>query len=161
MRLHPQNFPQIRISQLANLHFQRKTGLATLLECKNISELMKTLDTTATEYWHTHYNFGQESKISTKRISKQSINVQAINVAIPILFAYGRYKCKEDLCDIAFEMLDALKVENNMVVRMWQDVGLKAETASDSQALLQLKKQYCDRKDCLRCRIGYEYLKKQ
>lgn len=161
LRLHPQNFPQIRISQLANLHFQRKTGLATLLECKNISELMTTLNTTATEYWQTHYNFGQESKISTKRISKQSINVQAINVAIPILFAYGRYKGKEDFCDRAFEMLDALKVENNMVVRMWQDVGLKAETASDSQALLQLKKQYCDRKDCLRCRIGYEYLKKQ
>ena len=56
-------------------------------------------------------------------------------------------------------MLDELKVENNAVVRMWQDVGLNAQTASDSQALLQLKKQYCDRKDCLRCRIGYEYLK--
>ena len=56
-------------------------------------------------------------------------------------------------------MLDSLKTEDNTVVRMWQKVGLKAETASDSQALLQLKKRYCDRKDCLRCRIGYEYLK--
>ena len=92
-------------------------------------------------------------------MSKQSINVLIINVVVPILFAFGRYKGKEELCDRAFELLDQLKVENNMVVRMWQEVGLHADTASDSQALIQLKKVYCDRKDCLRCRIGYEYLK--
>lgn len=159
LRLHPQNFPQIRISQLAKLHHERKTGLASLLECKDIDDVMKTLGTSATEYWQTHYNFGQESRRNTKKLSKQSMNVLAINTAIPVLFAYGRYKGKEELCEKALEMLDELKVENNAVVRMWQDVGLNAQTASDSQALLQLKKQYCDRKDCLRCRIGYEYLK--
>ena len=44
-------------------------------------------------------------------------------------------------------------------MKMWQDVGLEVQNAGDSQALLQLKKEYCDRKYCLRCRIGYEYLK--
>lgn len=159
LRLHPQNFPQIRISQLARLHFMRKTGLTTLLDCKDIDDMMKALETNATDYWHTHYNFGQESRRNTKKLSRQSMNVLAINVAIPVLFAYGRYKGKEELCEKAFKMLDSLKTEDNTVVRMWQKVGLKAETASDSQALLQLKKRYCDRKDCLRCRIGYEYLK--
>jgi hypothetical protein len=41
---------------------------------------------------------------------------------------------------------------------MWLQVGLPVETAGDSQALIQLKKEYCDKKDCLRCRFGYEYL---
>jgi len=35
---------------------------------------------------------------------------------------------------------------------------LKVENAFDSQALLQLKKQYCDEKKCLRCRIGHKVL---
>ena len=159
LRLHPQNFPQIRISQLANLYFARKANLSQLLECKDIKALQSLFATTPTDYWQTHYNFGQESTKNTKQMSKQSINVLIINVVVPVLFAFGRYKGKEELCDRAFELLDQLKVENNMVVRMWQEVGLHADTASDSQALIQLKKVYCDRKDCLRCRIGYEYLK--
>ena len=31
----------------------------------------------------------------------------------------------------------------------------------ESQALIQLKREYCDKKDCLRCRFGYEYLKRR
>ena len=78
---------------------------------------------------------------------------------VPILFAYGRHKSDEKLCQRAFDFLDQLKAENNHIVRMWQDCGLNVENAGDSQALIQLKKMYCDRKDCLRCRIGYEYLR--
>lgn len=159
LRLHPQNFPQIRISQLANLFFSRKANLSQLLECKDVAALEKLFATEPTSYWQSHYNFGQQSTKSNKHISKQSINVLIINVAVPMLFAYGRYKGSDELCDRAFDLLDQLKVENNMVVRMWQQVGLTASSASDSQALIQLKKVYCDRKDCLRCRIGYEYLK--
>ena len=76
-----------------------------------------------------------------------------------MLFAYGRHLHKENLCDKAFDILDQLKAENNNIVRMWQECGLEVKTAGDSQALIQLKKEYCDRRECLRCRIGYEYLK--
>ena len=65
----------------------------------------------------------------------------------------------EKLCYRAFDILDKLKPENNRIVRMWHQVGINVENAGDSQALIQLKKKYCDKKDCLRCRIGYEYLK--
>jgi hypothetical protein len=84
-----------------------------------------------------------------------------INTAIPVLFAYGRYHMKEVLCDRAFDFLEQLKAENNHITRMWQACGLDVMTAGDSQALIQLKKEYCDKKDCLRCRIGYEYLKRE
>jgi hypothetical protein len=65
----------------------------------------------------------------------------------------------EQLCERAFDFLEQLKTENNQIIRMWRNCGLDVQTAGDSQALIQLKKEYCDRKDCLRCRIGYEYLK--
>ena len=66
----------------------------------------------------------------------------------------------EKYCDRAFDFLEELKAENNHIVRMWKECGLPVENAGDSQALIQLKKEYCDKKECLRCRIGYEYLKR-
>ena len=79
---------------------------------------------------------------------------------IPMLFAYGRHTMDESLCERAFELLDSLKPENNAIIRTWRECGINARTAADSQALIQLKHAYCDRRDCLRCRFGYEYLKK-
>ena len=42
---------------------------------------------------------------------------------------------------------------------MWRECGMEIETAADSQAIVQLKREYCDHRDCLRCRIGYEFIK--
>lgn len=159
LRMRPQNFPHIRISQLARLYHSRQAGLSQMVECETTAELHDVLATSVTEYWERHYVFGVESPKSTKRISPSSANLLMINTAIPMLFAYGRYKGNDSLCDRAFNLLEQMKPENNNIVRMWQECGLPVATAGDSQALVQLKKEYCDRKDCLRCRIGYEYLK--
>ncbi len=159
LRLRPQNFPHIRISQLANLYFMRKAGLSQLMECDTIKDMEETLSTSVTPYWETHYTFGSISEKNEKHLSPFSLNLQMINTAIPMLFAYGRHKSSDNLCNRAFDFLELLKAENNHIVRMWRDCGLTVENAGDSQALIQLKKEYCDKKDCLRCRIGYEYLK--
>jgi tRNA modification GTPase len=97
----------------------------------------------------------------SKGLSPFSLNLLMINTVVPMLFAYGRYKGDERLCDRAFDYLEQLKAENNYIMRNWSDCGILVKNAADSQALIQLKKQYCDRKDCLRCRIGYEFLKKE
>jgi hypothetical protein len=159
LRLRPQNFPHIRISQLANLFYERKTGLSLLLECETLDQLRQQFETHVTPYWETHFLFGAESPRNIKKTSVSSANLLIINTAIPILFAVGRHRQREDLCDRAFDFLEQLKAEDNYIIRMWKQCGLDVKTAGDSQALIQLKKQYCDRKDCLRCRIGYEYLK--
>ena len=160
LRLRPQNFPHIRISQLATLYHERKTSLSQLVECMNVDEMRRMLSTHVTEYWATHYTFGTESASNSKSMSPFSINLLMINTAIPMLFAYGRHTCDDTLCDRAFDMLEQLKAEDNHIIRMWKECGLKVATAGDSQALIQLKNEYCDRKDCLRCRFGYEYLKR-
>ena len=160
LRLRPQNFPHIRISQLANLYFQSKAGLSQLLECDTVGKMAASLKTSVTPYWETHYTFGSSSEKNEKNLSPFSLNLLMINTAIPMLFAYGRHKSSDKLCDRAFDFLEQLKAENNYIVRMWKQCGLNVENAGDSQALIQLKKEYCDKKDCLRCRIGYEYLKR-
>ena len=161
LRLRPQNFPHIRLSQLANLYFQRKASLSQLLDATSVKEAKQVLSTSVTPYWETHYTFGSESIRNEKHISPFSLNLLVINTVIPILFAYGRHRGEEKYCDRAFDFLESLHAENNHIVRMWQQCGLPVENAGDSQALIQLKKEYCDKKECLRCRIGYEYLKRK
>jgi hypothetical protein len=160
LRMRPQNFPHIRISQLAKLYYSRKAGLSQLIECTTVKDMEKVLETNVTPYWETHYVFGSESPKNDKHLSPFSLNLLMINTAIPMLFAYGRYRGDDDLCDRAFSLLEELKAENNHIVRMWKECGLEVQNAGDSQALIQLKTEYCDRKDCLRCRFGYEYLKR-
>ena len=160
LRLRPQNFPHIRLSQLANLYYEHKTGLSQLIECADSLALHDLMKTKVTPYWETHYTFGSSSEQNEKSLSPFSINLLLINTCIPMLFAYGRHTANEQLCDRAFDLLEQLKAENNYIIRLWKECGLSVENAGDSQALIQLKKEYCDKKECLRCRIGYEYLKK-
>lgn len=159
LRLRPQNFPHIRISQLANLYYQRKAGLSQLMDCEDIKSVKKLLATSVTGYWQTHYAFGCESKFNEKHLSEASLNLLLINTVVPMLFAYGRHRQDDRLCDRAFDFLEQLKAEDNHITRTWRDIGLEVDNAGDSQALIQLKNEYCDRRDCLRCRFGYEYLK--
>ena len=159
LRLRPQNFPHIRISQIANLYCSRKADLANIIECDTADELKQALNTEVTPYWETHYTFGSTSCKTAKCLSPASLNLLIINTAVPIMFAYGRHRGDDSLCEKALNILEGLKAENNYIVRMWRMCGLDVKCASDSQALIQLKKEYCDTKKCLRCRIGYEYLK--
>lgn len=169
LRLRPQNFPHIRIAQLAYLYHARKVSLSAIAECENIKQIQELLQTSVSDFWQEHYVFSDASETKTgktahknkHRLSQKSIDLIIINTFVPMLFAYGRYKNNERLTEKAFELLEALKAENNAIVRMWQQVGVEIKTAGDAQALIQLKKNYCDSKDCLRCRIGFEYLKRK
>lgn len=159
LRLRPQNFPHIRISQLAYLYHQRRASLSQLLETYSVKDAKEVLATAVTPYWEAHYTFGSTSVRNDKNLSPFSLNLLCINTVVPILFAYGRHRGEEKYCDRGFDFLEQLKPENNHIIRLWQQCGLVVENAGDSQALIQLKKEYCDKKECLRCRFGYEYLK--
>ena len=160
LRLRPQNFPYIRISQLARLYHEGRTGLSRLLACADAADIERLYATSATPYWQEHYAFGEPSRRSAKRLSAQSLRLLAINTAIPTLFAYGRHSMDESLCRRAADLLESLPPEDNAIVRTWGGCGIRPANASESQALVQLTRQYCDRRDCLRCRFGYEYLRK-
>lgn len=159
LRLRPQNFPYIRLSQLANLYAKQQVTFDGLLRCETLDEASRLLETQATPYWQSHYVFGSVTTQGARALSRQSLNLLLLNAVVPLLFAYGRYRHEEQLCDRAFDFLEQLPAEKNHVVSLWEKCGIHAQSAGDSQAMLQLQLRYCDRKDCLRCRFGYEYLK--
>ena len=159
MRLRPQNFPIVRLSQLAALYHKGATSLSRIVETPDADGLRSLFRTTATDYWQDHYHFGHASPHSTKTLQPASLDLLLINVAAPLLFAYGRYLADEALCERAFALLESFKPEKNFITRSWAAAGIAPQHAADSQALFRLKMHYCDRKDCLRCAFGAEYLR--
>ena len=161
LRLRPQNFPHVRISQLARLYYDQRAGFSRLLEAKTIEELHAMLSTHATTYWESHYTFGCPSYKNAKTLSKASLNLIVVNTVVPVLYAYGITHAQDAFRQRALQLLEPIRAENNHITRLWDECGIRAESAADSQALLQLKKEYCDRRYCLHCRFGYEFLKRK
>ena len=151
--------PHVALSWLANMCYQRKTLLQTMLSIKSVKELHDFLTVTATPYWQMHGHFGACSARSDKALTAEWLNLIIINAVVPTLFAYGRAKCKEEYCDRAFDLIEQCKTEKNDITKYWEQKGIKAENAGDSQALIQLQREYCNKHQCLRCRFGYQYLK--
>ena len=158
LRLRPDNFPHIRIAQFASLIHESSKLFSRIVENPEIKYLNELFICEPSEYWNTHYLFGHQTLLKTKKIGKTSINSLLINTVIPFLFCYASQKGIRDLKDKALQLLEALPAEQNSVVSGWKNLGINAENAFDSQSLLQLKKYYCDDKKCLRCRIGHKVL---
>lgn len=160
LRLRPANFPHIRIAQLACLYHRAYGLLSRIMETETLQGVRDILKGGTSEYWLTHYTFGGSSPSRPKTLSNTSLDLLIINTVVTFLYAYGLHKGNRVLCARADSFLEELKAENNYITRMWEQCGMKASNAADSQALIQLKKEYCDKKKCLYCRIGYEYLKR-
>ena len=155
LRLRPQNFPYIRLSQLAQLYCSRHADLSRIVTCASLSEIREALQAEVSPYWRTHYTFGNESRSNAKHLSASSIDLLIINAVVPMLYAYGRHRKDELLMARANDLLQSLPPEDNTHIRLWQECGITADNAADTQSLIQLHARYCERKDCLRCRFGY------
>ena len=132
-----------------------------MLQATTREALHANFETCATAYWQTRYLFGMPSARSEKRLTAASRDLLIINTVCPILFAHGQAHSNEEEQERAVALLEQLQPEKNYIIRQWQQCGLTVASAADSQALIQLKREYCDRHDCLRCRFGYEYLKSE
>ena len=161
LRLRPSNFPHVRLAQLAHLYHREQSLFSRVMEAETMQQLRQILSTRTSAYWEEHFQFGKVSPKQEKTLGYGSQQLLVINTVIPFLFTYGLHKADESLCDRATRLLEELKAENNYVTRRWYAAGLSVETAADSQALLQLQTEYCDKKKCLYCRFGYEYLRRK
>ena len=161
LRLRPGNFPHVRLAQLAWLYAHAHPLLSRVAEAPDAAALRRLLSAGTSDYWTTHYLFGHPSPRRAKRVGTSAQDLLIINTVVPFLYAYGRYKADDSLCERAARLLDGLRPEDNHITRQWMADGLPVENAADSQALVQLSREYCDRRDCLRCRFGYEYLKQR
>lgn len=159
MRLHPPNFPTIRISQFANLIYKSSHLFSKILDANSVKDVLQLLSTETTEYWQTHYRFDKTSPKRKKKLGSGSINTLIINTIIPFLFVYGKEKGDEKYCDRALAFLEKMEPENNSIISKWKSIGVPAKSSYETQALLQLKNEYCSKKLCLQCGIGNALLK--
>lgn len=160
MRLRPPNFPAIRLAQFAALVFKSNHLFSKILELNNpalIGSLFAALPINS--YWSDHYRFDVVSQTANKQIGNQSINNILINTVAVGLFAYGHYVDRQDKIDLAVALLENTPAENNKLVRRFNTIGFRTESADQTQALIQLKQGYCDAKKCLHCGIGIKLLK--
>ena len=130
-----------------------------LQNCDSINELYQIFNVGVSQYWETHYNFDKESSKKMKRLSKSFVDLLVINTIIPLKFAYARSQQKEitqELIDLAI----TIPSEKNAIIEKFELFGIRSKNVYESQALLELKKNYCDYKKCLDCAVGHFILKK-
>lgn len=160
LRLRPASFPTVRIAQLASFLQQKPHLFSAILEIESlgdVSDLYQNIQ--VSDYWKNHYVFDKVGKASPKKIGKNFIQLQLINVIIPLIFLYGKHKQLTKYQEKALDLLESLAPEKNTIIKTWEAHSIKADSAYQSQALLQLKKHYCDQKKCLDCSIGCAILR--
>ena len=156
MRIRPTSFPTVRLALLASLMMRFNFLLSAVLEAEHLPEVYKLLDVQATDYWDTRYKPGVPATRQVKRLGNSMKTVIVINAIIPFLFIYGRERKEERYCDKAIQWLEELEAERNHVTEAWTKQGVELKSALQSQALLQIKREYCDAHRCLHCKIGGE-----
>ena len=161
LRLRPDNFPHIKIAQFAALIHHSSKLFSKIIENPEIEYLQSLFGCQPSEYWHTHYRFGKKSNQKMKTLGALSVNGILINSVIPYLFCYAQHQGHQELKDTALQLLEQIPSERNSIIVKWEELGLKSTSAYDSQAFIQLKKEYCDEKKCLRCRIGHKVMSMQ
>jgi len=161
LRIRPNNFPHIKIVQLAGI-IRKKQGLfSNVLDFSDVEPFYSLFSSEIAEYWSTHYRFGKASIKSTKNLGLSAGQLLIINTIVPVFFAYGKNKNQEIYIEHAIRILESLKPENNSVISLFSRSGLHVNNACDSQAVMQLKREYCEQKKCMYCRIGHQLLAKE
>lgn len=159
MRMHPSNFPTVRLAQMAQLIHKNGPLFAKIREAKTMEEVKALFDVAASEYWETHYRFDAPSETHPKHLGDSTVNILIINAVVPLLFCYGKLHKDDTFCDTAIQFLEAIPAEDNAVIRHFALCGITAQNAMQTQALLHLFNIYCKRKRCLECRWGHVLLR--
>lgn len=161
LRLRPANFPTIRLAQLAALLFYSKNIFSQIISIESNTSVQKIFTQQQSEYWKTHYRFGKKAKASVSELGEASIQNIVINTVAPLLVAYGKHKDEQAYIDRAVELLQQLPAEQNKITSQWNELGLKVKNAFDSQGLIELHNNFCQKRQCLNCSIGISILKPQ
>lgn len=152
-RLRPFNFPTIRLSQFTSLYHNNSSLFQNVIEINSLEDYHKLFSVGVSEYWESHYVFDRTSRKSKKLLTSSFIDLLIINTIIPLKFAYFKFlgkKPKEEL----IEIIEQIKPEKNNIVDRFSSLGISFKSAMDSQAIIQLKRSYCNQNKCLNCQFG-------
>lgn len=137
LRTRPASFPRRRILQLAELLSRQELGLSAIIEAEDMLVLRQLL----------------------RGLSKTSQDSILINVLLPLRYAYATTQGPDDP-QPSLQMLAELSPERNKITRLFDASGICPSSALESQALVQLYKEYCLAHKCIYCRWGRKILSK-
>ena len=139
-RMRPQNSPELRIRQFAELLYKSENLLSKILNTDDLKEL--------------------EELFNVSKIGKSSIDILLINTVIPYKYAYAKHRGLEPSsliqADKIMTLMEQIPAENNTIVRQWRVLGQQIRNAADTQALLHLYQNYCQHHECINCEVGYK-----
>ena len=159
-RIRPQNFPYRRIAMLAQFIEGGFRMMNRILEAEGEKEMRSLFEVELSGYWIKHYTFGKPNERATATLSRSSIDIILINTVAPLLYAYGELTGNYEMTDKAIKLLEDLRAESNSIVSHFVAYGIDCPDALTSQALVQLKREYCDARKCIYCKIGHHLLSK-
>ncbi|RWX03860.1 DUF2851 family protein [Flavobacterium cerinum] len=155
----PDNFPTIRLSQLAQLYHKHQNLFSKITQRVSIEDIYRIFEVQVSDYWQTHYRFDKESAKKRKALTTSFVDLIIINTIVPFRFAYCKSIGKENSEEL-IALLQAVAPEKNTIIDKFKYFKIPAQSAYDSQSLLQQKNEYCNHKRCLQCAVGLELLKK-
>ena len=161
LRLRPQNFPCVRLAQLSECLYRIPDLLEQLLHCETAASLSYISGFAPSEYWETHRHFGQSSPRHSCLIGSNTVNLLVINTVVPTRLAHATFHGDDSMKENAFSLLEQADFESNVITRHYVEAGFPSVSALYSQAILELHKNYCTPKQCLRCNIGCLILKRK
>ncbi|MBK5272790.1 MAG: DUF2851 family protein [Bacteroidia bacterium] len=159
LRMRPGNFPTIRLAQLAMLVKESAHLFSKIKEASSVTDVKKCFDVMANDYWHYHYRFDETSSFKKKKSGNILTDSIIINTVCPVLFAYGNYHNENKYKEKALLWLEQTAAEKNAITKGFIKLKIENENAYDSQALIELKNEYCNKKKCLDCGVGNYLLK--
>ena len=152
-RLRPPNFPTIRLSQLAILYHKHQNLFSKVIAFQSLDDFYKTFKVSTSTFWETHYTFEKQSKASIKTLTKSFMDLILINTVLPLKFCYAKHMGQQ-IEDQIINIASAMASEGNAIVKAFDELKKVSGSALRSQALIQLKTEYCDKNKCLQCAVG-------
>lgn len=157
-RMRPPNFPHRRIATLAAMITADFNIANDIFAVKTVDEAMELFRFDISGYWAHRYSFSSCSAPSSRAMTDTSAKILIINVVAPLLYAYGELCHRADIMHTAMSLMEQLPPENNNVTRCFIAAGIPCKSALDSQAMIELRRQYCELRKCIYCRLGHKFL---
>ena len=159
-RLRPSSFPQLRIAALAAFLHNHPDLFSVILNTSGLENIRSLFKIKLNKFWETHYRFEEPSTEIVKALGFATVDTIIINTVIPFLISYSTFIGDEKLRERALDLAECIPPENNRIIRNWQNVGVYSSSCFDTQGIIHLQKEYCDKKKCLYCRFGVKFLSK-
>lgn len=158
-RLRPANFPNLRLVEFAKLLHEHPNLFQSPQQYDKSESVLKALKISLSGYWQNHYLPDGEVQEQNLSLGQSSAENLLINTFAPFFFFYSKKLLKPEFGDLALELLQACRFEENKKTKLFAEKKQSLKTGADSQACIQLYDKFCNKKQCLKCGIAASILK--